>query len=190
MKSFFCLLIAGIFSIVCSGQSKKSNSYTFHSINNITLLNGDNGTSAAIQTVNGFSRQKIFAGIGVGIDYYQYRSVPVFADVRYEFGKKRNRFFLYADGGINCSWVGNASNDWNWDTKRDFSNGLYTDKGGGLNAYFKNGNAFIVSLGYSHKAINETVLRDVWISGNRQETLTETNNYKFNRIVAKLGFRF
>lgn len=190
MKSIFCLFVASFFSIAVLAQNKKNHAVDFHSINSISLVNGNNGTSAAIQTVNGFSKEKWFVGLGAGIDYYQYRSVPVFADVRYELGKKKNRFFMYTDAGINCSWVAEVYKDWDWNSSSDFSNGLYTDSGVGLNAYFKNGNAFVVSLGYSHKAIKETTERVVWIGGSQQQTVTEINNYRFNRVMVKLGFRF
>ena len=181
---FFCM---------CSvwAQGRKMKVYQFHSINTIALVNGSNGVSAAIQTVNGFSKGPLFAGIGLSLDYYQYRSVPVFADVRYELGKKRNKVFVYGDAGINCSWVQEYYNDWPqpWERNRsnNFNNGFYSDAGIGLSAGFKNGNAFVLSLGYSRKTMEEKITYDDWRTGNSQ---TDVNTYRFNRVLLKAGFRF
>ncbi len=80
-----------IISVICCfcmcsvlAQVGKKKVYQFHSINSLGLINGNNGVSAAMQTVNGFTKGPWFAGIGLGLDYYQYRTVPVFADVRYD----------------------------------------------------------------------------------------------------------
>jgi len=176
---------------VASSQETKKKQYHFHSINSLAMLNGDNGVSAAIQTVNGFTKGQWFAGIGMGLDYYQYRSVPVFAHLQYEFGQTRNKFFLYGDAGVNCSWVQKefyiTPTIWNGERVNNFNNGMYTDAGMGLKSAFKNGNAFILSLGYSRKAMVERIeYTDGW-SGRELE---EVNRYRFNRIVLKLGLQF
>jgi hypothetical protein len=178
---------------ICSGwaQVGKKKAYQFHSINSLALVNGDNGVSAAIQTVNGFAKGPWFAGIGLGLDYYQYRSVPVFADMRYEVGIKRNKFFAYGNAGINFSWVQNEFMNepviWNGNRSNNFNNGFYSDAGIGLSAGFKNGNAFILSLGYSRKTMEEKITYDDWRTGNSQ---TDVNTYRFNRVLLKAGFRF
>ena len=187
-----------IISVICCccmcsvwAQVGKKKVYQFHSINSLALVNGNNGVSAAIQTVNGFSKGPLFAGLGLGLDYYQYRSVPVFADVRYELGEKRNKFFVYGNAGINCSWVQDEFLDepviWNGNRSNNFKNGFYSDAGIGLNAGFKNGNAFILSLGYSRKTMEEKITYDDWRTGNSQ---TDVNTYRFNRVLLKAGFRF
>ena len=155
------------------------------------MLNGDNGVSEAIQTVNGFSKGLWFAGIGLGLDYYQYRTVPFFADLRYEYGRKKNKVFVYADAGINFSWAQDdlkyVSTIWNGNRSNDFNNGLYTDAGIGLTAGFKNGEAIILSLGISHKTLEEKISYDDWRTTKRQ---TDVNSYRLNRVVLKIGFRF
>lgn len=187
-----------IISVICSfcmcsvpAQVGKKKVYQFHSINSLVLVNGNNGVSAALQTVNGFVKGPWFAGIGLGLDYYQYRSVPVFADVRYELGTKKNKFFLYGDAGINFSWVQDEFLDepviWNGNRSNNFNNGLYSDAGIGLSAGFKNGNAFVLSLGYSRKTTEEKITYDDWRTGNKQ---TDVNTYRFNRVLLKAGFRF
>jgi hypothetical protein len=176
---------------VAWSQEIKKKQYQFHSINSLAMLNGDNGISAAIQTVNGFTKGQWFAGIGVGLDYYRYRSAPVFADLRREFGQKKNKFFLYGNAGVNCSWVQKefyiTPTRWNGERTNNFNNGLYTDAGIGLKAGSKNSNAFILSLGYSRKSMVERVsYTDGW-SGRELE---DVNRYRFNRVAIKMGFWF
>jgi hypothetical protein len=192
MKQKIIILVLCLFIINSTqAQQTKKKKYNFHSINSLVLVNGDNGVSAALQTVNGFSKGPLFAGIGLGLDYYQYRSVPLFADIRYELSKKKNKFFAYADAGINFHWVKEFFNDWPspWETNRNnnFNNGVYIDGGIGANVGLKNGHALVLSLGYSHKTLEETITFTDWRTGELQKTI---NNYRFNRIMIKTGFRF
>lgn len=190
-KIFFLLLLLGCSQVSIWAQSTKKKTYPFHSVNSLALVNGNNGVSAAMQTVNGFSGGPWFAGVGLGLDYYQYRSVPLFADVRYEMGQKRNKAFLYGNAGINFSWAQNYFYDepviWNGNRSNDFNNGFYSDAGIGLSAGCKNGNAFILSLGYSRKTMQEKITYIDWRTGNPQ---TDVNTYRFNRVILKTGFRF
>jgi hypothetical protein len=189
MKKRYLLCLAFCFCLF-SIQAQDGKRLKFHSLNNLGLVNGENATSAALQTVNGFSRKGFFAGIGVGLDYYQYRSVPLFADLRYEFGKKKTRPFIYADGGVNFEWVQNEfryeATIWN-PGSNDFKHGVYMDMGIGINAGTKNGNAVVLSLGYSRKTMKETNTYQDW---RTLVMVTDVNTYRFNRLILKLGFRF
>lgn len=191
MRKIYLLMMLSYCLSSVMAQNSKMKIYQFHSINSLALLNGDNGVAAAMQTVNGFIKGSWFAGVGLGLDYYQYRTVPFFADVRYEFGKKRNKFFIYTDAGINLSWVQNYFYTepvrWNGNRRNNYNNGLYTDAGIGLNATFKNGNAFILSLGYSRKTLEEKINYEDWRTGEPQ---TDVNTYRFNRVIVKAGFLF
>ena len=173
------------------GQHSKKKTYSFHSINCLGLANGSTGFSPAMQTVNGFLSGPWFAGIGLGLDYYQYRTVPFFADVRYEYGKKNNKVFAYADAGINFSWTQDnlkyVSTIWNGNRSNNFNNGFYTDAGIGLTSLIKNGNALILSLGISRKTLEEKISYDDWRSNKPQ---TDIYTYRLNRVILKTGFRF
>lgn len=185
--SFF-IVVSGF----CFAQGKMKN-YRFHSVNSIGLVNGSNAASAALQTVNGFQKGPLFAGIGVGLDYYLYRTVPVFADLRYEWGKKKNKFFAYADGGINISWVQDYffTEPWpiveNERPGNDFGNGIYTDAGGGYAIGMKKNNALVLSLGYSHKRLKQTYRYLDWRTNEWQ---TDLYRYNLNRVLLKIGWKF
>ena len=170
---------------------KKKNRYNFHSINSLVLVNGSNSVSAALQSVAGVSRSHWFAGAGAGLDYYLYRTIPVFVDFRYEWGNSRNKFFAYVDGGINFSWVQEDffvdPNVWNGNRTNSFQNGLYTDTGFGYVVATKNGDALILSLGHSYKKLKEKITYRGWWN---EEWQTDVNVYGLNRIMIKAGWRF
>jgi len=191
MKYFLLVLLMTV-ALVSFGQ-KKNAAYKFHSINNISLVNGDNEVSAGLQSINGFQKGNLFAGVGVGLDYYLYRTVPLFADFRYEFGKTKNKFFAYADGGVNFDWVEEDYNDgpiFIWDGSRNtsaFHNGAYTDIGLGYKVGTKKGGGLVLSLGHSYKSLKKTVSYMDW---RTQETISDIYHYDFNRIVLKVGWKF
>jgi hypothetical protein len=191
MKYFFLALLMPV-ALLSFGQ-KKNAVYKFHSINNISLINGNNATTAGLQSINGFRKGNLFAGVGIGLDYYLYRTVPLFADFRYEFGKTKNKFFAYADGGINLEWVEDNYNDgpiFIWDGSRnttEFHNGAYTDLGLGYMVGSKKGGGLVLSLGHSYKSLEKTVSYMDW---RTQETITDIYHYDFSRIVLKVGWKF
>jgi hypothetical protein len=193
MKVKYLFLTVFIFVSGFSFSQNKTKKYHFHSINSIGLVNGGNAVSAALQSVNGFQKGPLFAGIGVGLDYYLYRTVPVFADVRYELGKKKNKFFVYADGGINISWAQDyyIIEPWpvagNEEPGNDFGNGIYTDAGGGYAVAMKKNNALVLSLGYSHKRLKQTYRYLDWRTNEWQ---TDLYRYNLNRVLLKIGWRF
>ena len=180
-------------ALVSFGQ-KKNADYKFHSINNISLINGDNGVSTGLQSINGFQKGNMFAGVGLGLDYYLYRTVPLFADFRYQFGKTKNKFFAYADGGVNFDWVEENYSDgpiFIWDGSRnssEFHDGAYTDLGlGYMVRSKKGGGGLVLSLGHSYKSLEKTVSYPDW---RTQETITDVYHYNLNRIVLKVGWKF
>jgi len=176
-----------------SFAQQKRDACKFHSINNLSFLNGDNEVSAGLQSVNGFQKGSWFGGIGVGLDYYIYRTVPLFGDLRYEFGKGKNKFFAYADGGVNFQWV----EDYYYDGPiifdgpligpGKFHNGIYTDAGLGYMINFKKSGGLVLTLGDSRKTLRKDVTYTDW---RTQQSTTDIYRYRFNRIAVKVGWRF
>jgi hypothetical protein len=191
-RKIFILSAFSLIVLMSKAQEKPVTGYRFHSINSLGLVNGSNDVAALLQSVNGFQKKNWFLGIGAGLDYYMYRTVPVFADVRYSFGKKKNKFFAYADGGINISWVEDQASSeivfWDGPIKtNEFSNGIYTDAGLGYLIKMKKENGLQLSLGYTHKSLKE---ENSYLDWRTQKTQTDINTYKLNRIVIKVGWQF
>src|SRR5580698_558321 len=107
-KIIFCLLFQFAVMSIHAQQPQNKNAWCFQSINNIGLIIGQKDAAFDLQTVNGFRYKSMFGGVGVGLDYYGFRSVPLFADLRKYFGSNKNAFFIYEDCGVNFAWLKNS----------------------------------------------------------------------------------
>jgi hypothetical protein len=161
---------------------------------NVGLLVGQTGNAFQLQTINGAQYRSWFAGAGVGLDYYRFRTIPLFLDLKKEFGRSSNKLFVYADGGVSFSWV---SDDEKLGYVDDhFSNGFYSDLGFGYKSAVGKNNALIISLGYSYKKLTETYTSPFYYFTDPYNTdpLTspskEQINYSLNRLSIKIGWEF
>jgi hypothetical protein len=200
-KKYFLFLFAGCFFINISWaqQQKEKAGIAFHSINQVGLLNGQTGSAFQIQTVNGLQYKSWFAGIGAGIDYYRFRGIPLFVDIRKTFGHAKNKLFVYGDGGIQLNWATDKEKTTNG-VEDKISNGLYLDGGLGYHIYINRSNAFLISLGYSYKKITDhspliyyyPFYYNSAITGVYPDQSSQTNklNYSLNRISIQLGWEF
>ncbi len=193
---FISLLIA-ICGISSAQQGNPAASWRFHSINSVGLLEGETGSAFQLQTINGAAYKSWFGGVGVGIDYYRYRTIPLFADFRKEFGKNSNKVFVYADLGINFSWLTDNQKA-TYQLDDHFGNGFYNDLGLGYKVSLGKNNGLLLSLGYSYKKITETYqsyytyMPPVYFTDppGPGTPPTEKIQYSLNRLSIKLGWEF
>lgn len=195
MKTSRIILTACCCAVFCVSNAQQTKKMPFHSLQQVGLINGNGATSANLQSINGFEAGEWFAGIGVGLDFYRYRSVPLFADVKRYFKiTKNNRLFIYGDGGYNFPWskkTEEQSSPWSSPIKVDKKDkgGLYVDAGGGYALQLHNGNAILLSAGYSHKYFSEKI-STFYQQGDTETTNTTHYTYSFNRIMVKVGWQF
>lgn len=179
--------------------SQETKKLTFRSLQQAGLINGNNAVSGFLQTVNGIGTKSWFAGAGVGLDFYRYRSVPLFIDVKKYIGiKNGNRVFAYADGGYNLPWLPNKEERFSWsggatETKSSYRGGLYMDAGLGYAIGFKNGNDMLLGVGYSYKYFDEartTKSTVTGVAGTTETIDTQRYEYNFRRLMIKIGWQF
>lgn len=182
---FFLLAFYMLFIHSLNAQ-KTDSGISFSSINQAGLLTGQYSEALTIQTVNGIIKDKWFAGLGAGIDYYAQRSIPLFARIQRAFSNKSNRPFVYADAGINFRWL-DRENVYKADY--DYNPGLYYALGIGYKFKAFSSAGFLISAGYSYKQMSETV-PNYWLSTwPVQEQNIVKYNYQFRRIEIKLGLQ-
>lgn len=192
----FLIIILFALDLHLPAQQKTLPKPVFHSVEQLALVNGNSAVSGALQTVNGVGYGKWFAGIGAGIDFYRYRSVPVFLDLRRSFDvKKGNKLFVYADGGYNLPWVKRKEPEftiWSWPSNTDYKykGGAYMDAGFGYGVYLKGGDAFLLSAGYSHKYFSEKRTTTNLMGENTETVDIQKFTYSMNRLMIKLGWQF
>lgn len=144
------------------------------------LLHGAMEPSWQLQMINGIKFKTFAFGIGVGLDHYYFKTVPVFVDVRKNIFDKTNTPFVYADLGTNFPTEKNSSDMWR---DRDFEKGSYYDLGFGHLWGMNKGGAFMVSIGYTQKRITENSLYS-WAP--RYESI----DYTLRRLSIKAGLSF
>ena len=176
-------------------QKNPANDWHFQSIANVGLLEGQTGSAFQLQTINGARYKSWFAGVGLGLDFYRFRTIPLFLDIRKEFGSGTNKFFLYADGGISFSWLTDMEKTGYWPDEQ-FHNGFYNDFGLGYKTSVGKKSALLISLGYSYKKVKETYSSyNAYIPISLYTepgplTTKEQINYSLNRLSIKLGWAF
>ena len=175
-----------LFMVKATGQNKK---IKFSSINQVGLLSGSSGEAFMLQTINGLKKDKWFAGAGTGLDFYRERTIPLFLAIRRDLINRINTPFVYADAGINFSWLNSFQKQ-----QKQFpisSPGLIYDLGIGWKLSGKNNRAYIFSAGYSFKQVKEKV-KSLWWSAPAPQLESEnyeSHNYLYRRIVIKVGFQ-
>ncbi|MEJ7679187.1 MAG: hypothetical protein WKG06_15300 [Segetibacter sp.] len=141
-----------------------------------------------VQTTNGISKEKWFAGTGTGLDFYGERTIPLFLDIRRDLTSKKNTPFAYADAGINFLWLNSNQRE-----QKQFptsSPGLFYDLGIGWKLSGKNNGGFLFSAGYSFKQVKEKVKYTWWPAPTPalESENFERHNYLYRRVVIKVGF--
>ena len=180
-KLFF---LAAILLFQLNSKAQPNSGLKFTTISQAGLLAGGSNNDWQLQMVNGLSYKTFYAGIGLGIDNYYFKTIPFFIATRKNILKQKQTPFVYADIGTNFPWNKNAtSSPWQ---KGELNNGLYFDAGIGYSWPLVKNLALLVSAGYSEKYMHETKTY-VWITEN---SLPEYYDYTFRRLTIKAGLSF
>jgi len=190
LRSTMALLFFLAMGLPITAQQKSSaNRWQFHSINNVGLLEGQAGSAFQLQSINGVQYRSWFAGLGIGLDYYQFRGLPLFLDLRKMFRLSSNALFVYGDIGVHSNWMTDKqkTNNYIFSTQNVY-NGVYVDAGGGYQINVGKTNAFLLSLGYSYKTLNgeQVDISPVYYG----ITPVSTYKYSMGRLSIKAGWRF
>ena len=185
------------FSIMVNAQQKAS-TLKFSSINSIGLLNGESQSTFTMQTVNGIKYKSWFTGLGVSLDNYGYRSIPVFVDVKKCFVSKEWQPFIYADAGINFPLSSNAlPKKQNGLDAYKLYNTFYIGTGIGVSKSINNKARFVLSVGYSFKHFsylhyNSYYYTPTVIYSYMQAASYNISKYDFyyRRFSIKMGLEF
>lgn len=152
------------------------------------LLEGATGPSWNIQTVNGAYYKSWFAGIGVGLDYYNMRTIPLFVDLRKEIFRKNRTPYLYADAGIHFDWLKTKEKP-GWGSS-EYNRGFYYDVGAGYKLGFGKRDALLIGVGFTMKKLREERIVTLNCVQPPCDPTKDYYNYKFSRLSLKVGWQF
>ncbi len=176
-----CSLIAALISFAACAQKKTK----FSSINMAGIVAGKSGSYQTLQSVNGLNYKEWFAGIGAGIDYYKYKSIPVFFDLRTSVAK--TNFFVFADLGYNFPSHNKPGKEIYYYNTYNFSGGFYNETGAGFKVKLTRRSHLLFTSGYSYKKLNNKVgvINPCLIAPCPIEY--STYEYGYGRVVFKAG---
>ena len=158
----------------------------FHSINAVSILAGSSDNGLLVTTINGFQFQKTFIGIGLGYDNYNFKSVPLFIDARYNIFGKKNKIQLVANAGINFPFSKQQTID--KINPVTYSPGLFCEAGIEYRIPAKK-HAAIVGLVQSFKQV-KAVGNYVLIPTIGELIVPIHYNYRFARLAIRVGWEF
>lgn len=153
------------------------------------FVGGENGKSAAYQAVNGIQFSNWFSGIGLAIDNYRYKSLPLFVDGRRFFGRQKNTF-IYGNLGYNFAMKNAPEKDIYYYGTYHFSGGVYTDLGIGYRFYLGKHSSLLFSLGNSLKKMQmKTEAPNQCLTGPCPVNY-RVYQFNFNRLILQGGLIF
>ena len=147
----YLLLLFLLLFFVCLKTKAQDKNIKFRSINSAGLLLGEGTPRLILQTINGIAYNKFYSGIGIGVDYYNYKSYPLFFDQRIYFGYN-GKAFGYGDLGYNFS--SNPPGKYNvYYGGSLYKGGIYSDLGFGYRTRFIKHSFLIFEIGLSYKQL-------------------------------------
>ena len=184
MKKDLIFILIASFLINISASAQK-NTILFSSINQFAIVGGESNVNAAFQTVNGVKFSNWFSGIGIGVDNYRYRTLPLFFDGRWFFGDEK-KGFVYGDIGYNFPMKDKPGKEISYYSSYHFTGGIYTDIGIGFQVPLYKKSPMLFSLGFSNKKLK---IRTGAINPFNGYS-SENYGFSFNRIILKAGLVF
>ena len=181
-------LIIAVFFPLLSFSQENANSPRFNTVASIGIIAGEGTAKPLFQLVTGLSYKKWVAGVGAGVDYFNLKSIPLFADVKMKFTRSA---FVYADGGYNFSW-GNKTQfpGFIQPASNRFLGGFYMDAGAGYRVKLNSIHHFSFSVGYSRKnLVNKVSYKSFCPTGNCPDDVYKYH-YTMGRIATKLSWEF
>ncbi|HEU5366520.1 MAG TPA: hypothetical protein VFU62_13365 [Hanamia sp.] len=183
---FFIFIISFVMSVFASAQKRK---IQFQSINQFAIVGGESHINIAFQTINGIKFSNWSSGIGIGIDYYRYKTLPLFFDGRWNFGEDK-RAFVYGDIGYNFPMKNKPGKEISYYSSYHFTGGIYSDLGIGFEIPLMRKSSLLFSLGYSSKELKTKV-------GSAYQCIVapcpvdyNVYEFSFNRMILKAGLGF
>jgi hypothetical protein len=193
MRKKIVFVLINCFAIVSALPAQKKK-VRFQSVNQFAIVGGENHVNTAFQTINGIKFFNWFSGIGIGIDNYRYKTLPLFVDGRWHFGEDKKAFF-YGDLGYNFPLKNKPGKEVYYYDTYNFSGGVYTDLGIGYHVHFYKKSFILFSLGYSYKKtkIKTGVYAAVTpcpFMGDCMGVDYSKYDFSFNRLILKAGLIF
>ncbi len=197
--ALICLLTINSFSQKDTRSAKPR--WTYAGIVQGGVVAGSSEINYSAQTIQGVKKGPWLLGIGAGIDNYVLPGFPVVAHGQWQYGRRKAKPFVYAQGGPQIPWAKNEWKDQIFEMDQyELKTGWLAESGIGYNFPLGKGLQLHSSLGYSIKQAryNEVQIPWSWWLSSRWPPaggLMEPQDYyrqklTMNRLVLKVGVQF
>lgn len=182
--------------LACTLANAQKKPIKYNNITNIGWLNGSSQNAFTLQTINGITIDQWQLGLGVGLDNYGTKSIPVFVDVRRSFGNKKWQPLVYADAGVNYTlrWGNFAVKDFNNEYYFDVNNTFYGELGVGLSKKISKKTSLNITAGFSYKHLSYTQdnLSYMFTTASSYYPPDSYSNFDFyyRRLALRAGIQF
>ncbi len=187
--AFYCVICFSAQAQAQAHVQAQSNKMKFHSVNTGGIVVDESRPGAVFQSINGIKFSDWFLGVGIGVDYYQYKTLPLFFDARRFFGR-RKMGFVYGEAGYDFTLKNKPGKDYSYVNTYSYKGGLYTDFGIGVKTKFIKSSSLLFSLGHSYKEVQGKY--GVTICPFIGPCYIDYSYYKFKygRLILKAGVEF
>ena len=190
-RVFFILLLILIVKNESQAQEIKKDKKFFSSQISAGIVEGEQNTSFHVEIVNGIRYKTWFGGIGTGLDYYYFRSIPVYLSGIKYLSQRNHSFFVQGDAGVNFAWEEQTQFGGGWnEISNEFKPGLYWNGSIGFATGLDKKNSFSFGLGYSHKNLKQVREMAVMCFNPPCENSFETYKYNLKRLTLRIGWQF
>lgn len=187
MKRIVLILFSGLFFLHSAVAQKMKP--RFSSTTSIGFVAGQSSPDLILETVNGIKLSDWFAGVGIGVDHYRYKTLPLFMDGRWFFGDDKNGF-IYGDIGYNFPMKDKPGKEIYYYDSYHFTGGIYTNIGLGFQVPLYQKSAMSFSLGYSYKKTGTKIGVNICPLAGPCYVDYSQYDYGFGRVMVKAGVAF
>lgn len=186
-----CLITLALLEAAMSQKVAAQHQLAYRGSVALGMVMGESSSSLQVQTVHGVQYKQWQAGLGIAVDNYRYRTIPLFLDIRRMLPLKTNALFVYAGAGPDFLWLTTAQKqELSITNQTKFRAGWYGDVGAGYRiGRSTNRNAVLLSAGYSVKSLRTTT-RDFTPIAYDAPPVFSDRTYSLGRIMVKVGIAF
>lgn len=167
----------------------KDNGY--YNLSSIGLLFGEGANGyqplASLTMVNGWQfKQRIFTGIGVGYEFYDWGVLPLFADIKYFFSPDVVTPFVSLKVGYSFPLSNTTGRSDYYGQQSKLFGGVLLNPELGLSVPVGSHNAFVFAIGYHYQELSSEEPENQWYYYQSKRVVYT----HYNRISLRVGFVF
>ena len=146
--------------------------------------------SGDLRLQGGLKRQNWYYGLGAAIDFYRFRSYPVYLQVQRVFSFRGTSPFLTASAGYNFKKASDTVPTWIGSRVYERTGGYYAELGGGFIFKIAKKERLQLSVVKNIKQVKESYDIDYWVGPGQNRSARSTDLYTMHRVAVRLGWKF